>query len=86
MSDRTEIGVVICVAADIGVNRHVRTHTQERPYPCPYCNKAFSRSDNLAQLVLPLSCVCIFHDANVYTKAPSDPRSPAGWPAAIVVQ
>jgi transcription factor STE12 len=27
----------------------VRTHTQERPYPCPYCNKAFSRSDNLAQ-------------------------------------
>ena len=31
------------------LKRHVRTHTQEKPYECTQCFKRFSRSDNLSQ-------------------------------------
>ena len=30
------------------LKRHVRTHTEDRPYTCNMCKKSFSRSDNLA--------------------------------------
>ena len=44
---------------------HERTHTDERPYTCDICHKAFRRQDHLrdhryVKVIIPHLCLCLF--------------------------